>query len=227
MQLNRLLPKCKTEQQSFVSIKNHKCASDTTSVVFCRFGYDRNVSFAQHVDQRWAIGWPQLLQPYMYRASKDGKYNIITDHAFYNESNMSKIMAPETKYITSLREPFEHLKSSFHFFWVPLVTEMDQIVKEEDRLLLFLQNKDYWDNKYTVKNVTKPRPCVPPRLSVLKNMMSFDLELPLGFHDGCGNYQDNITYIHSWLKHLDDTFEMVVEVLILRLYNTLIITLIL
>ena len=204
-----LLPSCTKEKQNFVYIKNHKCASDTLSVVFRRFGFERDLSVVQPMLMKFNIGWPKPLHPGFFRASKSGHFNILTDHTVYNETFMDKLMSPGTVYMTSIREPFSHLKSSFNFFNVPKLGHISEKLQPgEDALMYFLQNKDAVDQQYKDPKTYKARPCVPPYLSVVRNMMAFDLGLPVGY-EGSPDMQKDIPYIKQWLAHIDKKFETV------------------
>ena len=202
-----LLPMCKDAKQNYVYIKNHKCASDTLSVVFRRFGINRNSSLVQPVANKCNIGWPMPLHPGYYRASKSGKYNILTEHTVYDEGYMKTLMEPDAVYFTSIREPFSHLKSSFNFFNVPKLGHID-VKPGQDALMIFLNDMEKIDKQYQDPKTWPSRPCVPPYLSVVRNMMAFDLGLLVGFNDK-SDMQEDIMYIKKWLEHIDKKFDIV------------------
>ena len=196
-----LLPKCTQEEPNFVYIKTHKCGSDTLSVVFRRFGIKRNLSFAQPVGKMWNIGWPQYPEPYMYRASKDGKYNIITDHSVYNETLMDAMMVPGTKYFTSIREPLDHFKSSFSYFGIAKKTGLDKNESAGlDKYLAFLRDKEYYHNSIKL-GINYPSP--------VRSMMSFDLGFPIANHKDDRDILTNAAYIEEWIDKLEKKFVMV------------------
>ena len=205
----QLLPTCTKPKNNFVYLKNHKCASDTMAAVFRRFGYTRNLSLVQPVGMRWNIGWPHWLEPHMYRPGHTGTFNILTEHTVYNETYMHKIMEPDSVYISSIRKPFAHLKSAFYYFRMPAVRSYVNMAPGEDVIMSFLKDKDGWNDKYMDPDTKIKRPCIPLHFSVARNMMSFDLGFPTGFHLGYPSQEQNITYITEWLEHLDAKYDMV------------------
>ena len=202
LQHQHLLPKCTKSEQNFVYIKTHKCASDTLSNIFRRFGILRNLSFVHPIGDDYTLKWPRLLEPYMYRASKSGEYNILTDHTIYNESYMDALMVPSTKYITSVREPFSRLGSAFIYSHVSDKVKTNASVGS-DKLLAFLRDKDYWNEAFKRMSIYKGM------FSPMKNTMSLDLGLPTGVPPGRPNYEDDLLHIQAWLHHLSDKFQMV------------------
>ena len=209
-----LLPTCTSERQQFVYIKNHKCASDTASVIFRRFGYDRNLEFVQPRAIKFNIGRPLSLRPHHYRVSKSGgRFDILTEHTVYDDRIMAGLMKPGAVRFTSIREPFSHLLSSFYFFNVPRLGHIS-VEANEDPLLVFLNDMEGIDQQYQDPKTYKTRPCIPGYLSVVRNMMSFDLGLPVGFQPPFGapkqeDKQEDIEYLKQWLERIDQKFDTV------------------
>ena len=204
-----LLPRCYKPITNFVYIKNHKCGSDTVAAIFRRFGYLRNLSLVLPVALYWNVGWPFRLEPHMYRTPKSGYFNILTEHTTYDEERLSKLMPDDAQYITSLREPYDRLKSVFQYFIVAQFTGIDKIVKPRSSYVNYFlksENKTGLDEAY--KSPNQQKVCVPPGLSVMRNAMSFELGLPVGFHTSV-DMQDDIDYIKKWLQHIDSRFTMV------------------
>ena len=204
-----LLPKCVKPVTDFVYIKNHKCASDTLSAMFRRFGYSRNLTFVQPIRAYWNLGWPFRLEPHMHRTLKTDHFNILTEHTIYDKERLSKIMPPGTAYLTSIREPFSHLQSSLPFFNYQFHSKLENYKKPGERNMDFFlrtDNKTGFDEEY--KKADERKVCVPPGLSVVRNFMSFNLDLPVGFHTTEDRTHD-LVYIKNWLGQISKDFKLV------------------
>ncbi|KAK2157044.1 hypothetical protein LSH36_200g04083 [Paralvinella palmiformis] len=105
-----------TEKTNFVYIKEIKCASQTLVNVFRRFGLERNLSFVTPIGKKIYLGWPWLIQERYYRPSKTDKFNILCEHAIFDERLMRKLMPDDVVFIASLREPFAQFKSMFNYY---------------------------------------------------------------------------------------------------------------
>ena len=105
-----------TEKTDFVYIKEIKCASQTLVNVFRRFGLERNLSFVTPIGKKIYLGWPWLIQERYYRPSKTDKFNILCEHAIFDERLMRKLMPDDVVFIASLREPFAQFKSMFNYY---------------------------------------------------------------------------------------------------------------
>ena len=193
-----------------VYIKTHKCASETLSAVFRRFGLERNLSFVLPVSGRNNLGWPDLLQPGMYRPSKSGQYNMLTEHTVFNEKIMAAMMPNDTVFISSIREPFSHFKSAFYYFNLPKVAA----IKTKDPLGEYIRHLQRYDDIYKSHNATRHRSgyCVPPHLSVTRNSMAFDLGFPNGYHKGWTDQTANETAVADWIKTIDKRFALMIIV---------------
>ena len=194
------LPILSTPIKNFVYIKTHKCASDTLSAVFRRYGYERRLSFVLPVEGSDQLGWPQPLDEGMFRPSKTGGYNILCEHTILTLPLMTDIMPNDTMFVTSLREPMERLKSAFSYFNLPKVVA----ITGPDTFTEYLRNLDKYDDVYKSKG-NKPRRayCIPDGLSMTKNSMAFDLGFPTGFPGGTIDQTKNVTFIDEWVEMLD------------------------
>ena len=76
----------------------------------------------------------------------------------------------------------------------------------EDLKFICLNNKNHFDKICQIPNTSKWRPCISLVLSIVKNMMSFDHGLPIGFHEGYASQKYNMSYSHLWLGHIDSNF---------------------
>ncbi|XP_019623069.1 PREDICTED: galactose-3-O-sulfotransferase 3-like [Branchiostoma belcheri] len=82
-----------------------------------RFGYLRKLSFVQHKSRDvnglypYGLSDPQKLTP-----PQGESHDILTYHTVYNRTNIVRLLTSEAKFVTILREPFEHFKSNFAFY---------------------------------------------------------------------------------------------------------------
>ena len=178
------LPIRSTPIKNFVYIKTHKCASETLSALFRRYGYERHLSFVLPVDGRGNLGYPEPLDEGMFRPSKTGGYNILCEHTILTLPLMTDIMPNDTMFVTGIREPMQHLKSSFNYFRIYDVGA----IGGSDPFTEYLRNLDKYDDIYTSKGHKGRRGhCIPHGLSVTKNSMAFELGFPTGFPRGTVN----------------------------------------
>lgn len=198
-------PKCRKRDAhiNFVYIKNHKCASDTLSAMFRKFAIDRELTVVLPIGRRFNLGWPHQLAPYMYRPAKT-QYNLLLDHVVYNHSYMSQIMPENTRYFTSLREPFGRLTSALTYFAMANCALMPESFRS-NRLRItegFLSNMDHYDTVYkSIENLWSREKCgcIPNGVSMIKNGLAFDLGFPVGYHTGTVDQSENYVYIIKWL----------------------------
>jgi hypothetical protein len=79
-----------------------------------RFGYKRVLNFVLPVKNNIYLGWPYIMTKTDYRPSK-WPYNIIFEHSVYNCTIMTSLMPNNTVYLTSIREPWRRLVSSYQY----------------------------------------------------------------------------------------------------------------
>ena len=197
------------EKRSFVYIKMIKCASETLASMFRRFGYVRDLDFMLPVDQRMYIGWPYRIEKDFYRPSLTGRFNIMCDHAIFDANVFRGVMAEDSLYITSIREPFAQFKSMFHYYNLHKIINMEET---SDPIGLYLKEIEKYEAIYKSHEAAKLRFCIPDGLSMSKNLMSFNLGYKTGSMNGTSNRSDNTTEVGSWLKQLDRQFDLVMIV---------------
>ena len=174
--------KCPAQKSNVVYIKMIKCASETLVSILRRYGYLRNLSFVLPVGKRIYLGWPYEMSQTFYRPSKTRSFNMLVDHAVYNETIMAQIMPKDTVYITSIREPFNQFKSMFNYYKLALNSKMDSTLM--DSISEYLQHLDKYESVYKSHGATKTRYCIPDGHSMSKNLMAFNLGFPTGNPEG-------------------------------------------
>ncbi|XP_050404293.1 galactosylceramide sulfotransferase-like [Patella vulgata] len=196
-------PMCKP-QDNFTFIKCMKCGTETLGTVFRRYGFVRNLTFVLPVEKRLYLGWPYQMETYDYRPSKLG-FNILVEHAIYNNTIMRKIMPSDNKFITMIREPFNHFVSTFYYFRIHNITKMTS----KEPITEYLHNIDKYETIYKSHQASKTRYCIPDGFSITKNLLSHCLGFPLGFPDGQQNIASDPQAVAEYITKLEKEFSLV------------------
>lgn len=192
------------EQRHFVFIKPMKCATQTVVQILRRFGYIRELNFVLPRKENIYFGWPYIIKEDDYRPS-DRPFNALVEHAVYNKKAMSNIMPNNTVYITILREPWSHFKSSFNYFNVAEIAK----ITGSNKLSEYIENIDIYEPFYKSGEAAAKRYCIPDGFSVTKNLLSHCLGMPIGFPPGRKNITSNVNAVKDYIKSLDKSFLLV------------------
>lgn len=193
------------EKTNFVFIKCMKCATETMGTILRRYGYIRNLSFVVPNDKLLYLGWPYPMTHKDYRPSKTGGFNILVEHSIYTKTVMRQIMPTDTKYVTIIREPYNHFKSVFNYFNIANVAK----IPGPDTLTEYLHNIEKYDAFYKSQEASPIRYCIPNNFSMTQNLLSRCLGMPLGFPPGHPDISSDTMAIQSYIKQLDDEFSLV------------------
>ena len=199
------------EQRNVVYLKAIKCASETLTSIFRRFGYTRNLSFVLPPQDKIYLAWPYQMIKGTYRESKTGTFNIICEHAIYNRDTLRRLMPLDTVYVTSVREPFSQFKSMFHYYNFVGILKL----KSDNPVREYLANISMYEAIYKSKNASATRYCIPDNLSMSQNLMSFNLGLSADLsHPGNSRKysRKDMEDIYKWLDTLQQDFTMVIIV---------------
>jgi len=117
-------------------------------------------------------------------------------------------MPRDAVYITSIRDPFDRMKSAFNYYSVrerlPMLTHVDE------PLLEYLRDIPKYEAMYTMPaHMTFKRKCMG-KFSFTHNTMAFELGLPTGFHVNTTDQTNNATYIRRWIDALQRRFSLVI-----------------
>ncbi|XP_071840801.1 galactosylceramide sulfotransferase-like [Apostichopus japonicus] len=134
--------------QSLVFAKTHKTASSTVGSIFGRFGYERNLSFALPKPGQIIMGTSKF-RPTMLLSPKstDGQgFHILFNHVPFSKWDISKVMRPESKFITILRNPVTHFYSAAMYFNVLKFLKFKEgnVSSNLEKLLPRLQECEYY-----------------------------------------------------------------------------------
>jgi galactosylceramide sulfotransferase/galactose-3-O-sulfotransferase 3 len=170
-----------------------------------------NLSFVLPPKGHIYIGWPYRVDKTLYRPKKSKDFNILCEHAIYDEVLMKELMPANTVYITSLREPFSQFKSMLNYYNVFNISRIPPPSENNKQSLLsvFLTNIETYDATYKSKNASKTRYCIPDGFSMTKNLMAYNLGFSTGFLDNTQDMSSNDEFIQQWLTALSSKFKFV------------------
>lgn len=194
-----------SERTNFVFIKCMKCATQTVANALRRFAFTRRLNVLLPRDNNIYLGWPYLMDKVDYRPS-DKKFNCLMEHAIYSRNIMKPLFPSDTKYITIIREPWSHFQSTFYYFKVHVITDMNNAL---DPLVEYLKQIGKYEAIYKHHNSYPYRYCIPDGFSVTKNLMSHCLGMPLGFPENRTDISHNEASVYTYLKQLDGEFGLV------------------
>ncbi|XP_062574603.1 galactosylceramide sulfotransferase-like [Saccostrea cucullata] len=192
------------ERDNFVFIKCMKCATQTVAGALRRYAFTRRLNVVLPRDNNIYLGWPYLMDEVDYRPSEE-KFNCLIEHAIYNRTIMEPLFPRNTPFITIIREPWSHFKSTFHYFKVDKIAG----IEAEDPIEEYLNNIQKYEAIYKSRESRPYRYCVPDGFSVTKNLLSHCLGMPLGFPPGRVDYSQNEVLANEYIKKLDREFGLV------------------
>lgn len=192
------------ERRHFVFIKPMKCATQTVVQILRRFGYLRELNFVMPRKDNIYLGWPYIMEESDYRKSKT-PFNALVEHAIYNKTLMEKIMPNGTVYITILREPWSHFRSTFNYFNIGEIAK----ITGSDKLTEYIQNIGIYEPFYKSHMAAPKRYCIPDGFSVTKNLLSHCLGMPVGFPKGRNSISSDLNAVKAYIKSLNDSFLLV------------------
>ncbi|XP_012563099.2 galactose-3-O-sulfotransferase 2 isoform X3 [Hydra vulgaris] len=176
-------------------LKTHKTGSSTVTNILQRYAKSNNLNVAlPNCDHRFC--YPNKFdENYIYQHKPGDKYNMLFNHAVFDKEKMLNIMAPNTKMITIIREPYSQFDSAAQYLnfkkyfnlksHLPLLDEFFQI--SEDFLKKFIQSADQTEGEGA--------------FSLAKNPNAFDL--------GFDVWNESHEYIGSVLKAISKDFDLV------------------
>ncbi|XP_035665489.1 galactose-3-O-sulfotransferase 3-like isoform X2 [Branchiostoma floridae] len=192
---------CDQPHTNVAFLKVHKCGSTTVANLMFRFGDKHNLIVALPPKRdRPTIGRLGTIKDSDYKHPPGGKrWNIFAHHAMYDRTRFHQLMAPDTRYVTILREPLGRLQSAFKYFH--LQRYFPGLEKETRRgmppVVTYLTRPEYWDPRYR-----------PPRRSenkehfCFRNCMARDLGLKEKDYD-------NKIAVQKFVKDIENDFSTV------------------
>ncbi|XP_066277842.1 galactose-3-O-sulfotransferase 3-like [Branchiostoma lanceolatum] len=135
-------PTCRPKTK-LAFIKVHKAASSTMMQILHRFGYLRKLSFVQHRSRDvnglypHGLSYPEIIMP-----PQGESHDILTYHTVYDRPNIVRQLTSAAKFVTILREPFQHFKSAFAFYGYKKIFN----ITAQNPLETFLENPIFYDN---------------------------------------------------------------------------------
>ncbi|XP_066292584.1 galactosylceramide sulfotransferase-like [Branchiostoma lanceolatum] len=182
-------------------MKVHKCGSTTVSNVIYRFGYEHKLIVAlPPTRDRPIIGSFGTIKDSDYKHPPGGKrWNIFAHHAMYNRTRFYQLMAPDTRYVTILREPLRRLESAFKYFH--LQRRFPGLEKQTRHgtppVVTYLTRPGYWDPRYR-----QPKRISDKEHFCFRNCMARDLGLKEKDYD-------NHTAVQEFVQGIENDFTTV------------------
>lgn len=205
-----VLPLLCSEKTNLVYIKMLKCASETLSTIFRRFGYNRKLVFVLPPKNKMYLGWPYQLASQYYKASTSGLYHILCEHSVYNATIFKSLMPADTIYVTSLREPLQQIKSLFNYY---NIANLSGLAKDKSTSIVnYYKDLDHYEGIYKSHATAGRRYCIPDGFSLTKNPMAFTLGFPTGSFDDSEDRSRDDYAISEWLTALEKKFDLVMIV---------------
>ena len=192
---------------NIVYIKNIKCASETLTQMLYRFGTSRNLSFVLPRTRKIYLGWPYQIEKGYY-VLEPPPFNLLVDHVVFNATAFAAIMPQDTVYITSLREPFSHLKSMFNYYALAKVTNL---TNQQEPFRTYLTDMTKYEAIYKSPEASKYRYCIPSGLSMTRDLMSFNLGLQTGW-DTTQRILPTRQSIEAFISSIQSRFSLVLIV---------------
>ena len=140
-----------------------------------KFAYRHNLSVVVPLlDDNIALGWPYKFMPErnIVMPPAGRKFQALVNHVVYNRTVMDQIMEPQTVYITVIRDPKQHLLSSYTYFGL---NKDDKIGEDPKAYEMFLNDSKRYDslpNYFIGLNVSRTQ-----IKSLTRNLQSADLGL--------------------------------------------------
>ncbi|XP_047143807.1 galactose-3-O-sulfotransferase 2 isoform X2 [Hydra vulgaris] len=137
-------------QSNVIFLKTHKTGSSTITNIMQRYSKSNKLNVAlPQCDHRFC--YPEKFdENFLFLHKKDEIYNMLFNHAVFDKEKMLKIMNPDTKIITIIRDPYSQFDSAAQYLEykkyfnlsenLPLLDEFFKI--PEFSLKQFLQSID-------------------------------------------------------------------------------------
>ena len=110
------------------------------------------------------------------------------------------------KFITIIREPWSHFLSTFKYFNVQKIVN----IEGKEPISEYLRNLDLYESVYKSSQSAKLRYCIPDGFSVTKNLLSHCLGMPLGFPPGQRkNISSDKVKVKKYIENLDKEMDLV------------------
>ncbi|CAG0913553.1 unnamed protein product [Notodromas monacha] len=150
-------------------LKTHKCASTTLQNLFLRYAKNNQLNivlpkYGNYLSRKIPFDFHMA---YWHRLPKDG-FHVVAHHMIWNFQAVSKLLGPDARYVTILREPVNQFESMFSY------SDMSSIYGASLEAFSMFSNKT--DKMYS-KRIGG---------NIGRNQMLFDLGFkPEDFDDDC------------------------------------------
>ncbi|XP_021369458.1 galactosylceramide sulfotransferase-like [Mizuhopecten yessoensis] len=194
---------------NFVFIKCMKCATETMGTILRRYALKNKLSVLLPRGINIYLGWPYMMESSDYRPSSSSSgnryYNCLIEHAIYNASVMKSLFPHETRFISIIREPWSHFKSTFHYFNMQKLAH----VVSDTPLSTYLQDIQTYEKIYKSPEAASHRYCIPDGFSVTRNLMCHCMGMKTGFPEGAIDISKNTRAVQDFLNWTENEFSLV------------------
>ncbi|XP_078687125.1 galactose-3-O-sulfotransferase 3-like [Branchiostoma floridae x Branchiostoma belcheri] len=106
------------ERKRLAFPKNHKVGGTTFATILSRYAYTKRLNVV--IPKPWSIPsnmYPDRVDPQHYMPHPPNQsFDMFLHHTVYNRTRFPQIMPKGTAYVTIIRKPLNHLKSSWNFY---------------------------------------------------------------------------------------------------------------
>ncbi|XP_078668627.1 uncharacterized protein LOC144909978 [Branchiostoma floridae x Branchiostoma belcheri] len=178
-------------KKHFVWIKVHKAGSQTTNPIFERFAYKHQLKLLFGISNGPTVSWPRPPRWAEYvHPPTGGPFDALYVHSRYNKTWMQAHFPNDTVYLSIVKDPFSHFKSSFHYYGLPQHLNL----QDWNPVKTFLKNPWKYKTEALYQGI---------RFDKTRNAQLFDLGFPIE------KSHDRI-WAEEYIKQLDRDFLLVI-----------------
>ena len=105
----------KAPNYRFGFVKTHKCASDTLAANFMRLAEENGLEIPLP-EGEWNLNWPKSPGGFYRSRKKSGRFDMTTLHMMYDPDVWNRLLEPDYKLISIVRQPYKQFQSYFNYF---------------------------------------------------------------------------------------------------------------
>ncbi|XP_078678631.1 galactose-3-O-sulfotransferase 3-like isoform X2 [Branchiostoma floridae x Branchiostoma belcheri] len=138
-------PTC-TERRRLAFAKNHKVGGDTVKRIFDRYGYVRKLNMVLPRSLVVSGMYPYKLDPKSFLPPPPNQtFDMLQYHTVYERERYREILPKDTVYLTIIREPLSHFKSTWNYYKLQKRFHIKD--SGQDPILTFLADPGKYDKK--------------------------------------------------------------------------------
>ncbi|KAL8573712.1 hypothetical protein ACOMHN_018987 [Nucella lapillus] len=175
------------EVRHVVFVKVHKAASTTLFSIFIRFAHSRRLNVMFPIKGNLlSQSDPELSSLIPHPPSPPFLFDVLCHHVIFNRSLLRPYFPADTKHVAIVRDPRRQLWSAFYFY-------------------RYVFHKKYLRPINSFEEFIHKQSTIEP-LSVYESMTNNRMSVDMGLDP---HRLNDPSYVSSFIKHLDDVFELV------------------